>query len=974
MELPQDASIDSYPQEVARYLDQIVPPVLACFTDQDARVRYYACESMYNISKVAKGEILPFFNEVFDALCKLAADSELSVKNGAELLDRLIKDIVSESAATYVSVNDSHEEAIVEDDDSQQSLQQFPRAFSLGRFIPLLNERIYVINPFTRVFLVAWITLLDSIPDLELVSYLPEFLGGLFNFLSDPNRDVYAQTQHTLERFLNEIKRIARIKKEVTENTKEQDDEKTQAKDGVVTLGDGEGDVTVRTEERDDDGDSNAIVDFPDYEANGGYIPGQDVRVDHAKILEILVEYLSTSSEREIQLMALHWIENFFDDSPDEILLFVPKLIAHVLPALSNPVEKVRQEAEQLNTSLMEFVASLPGPKSMPQSSITVQQRTAIRSSGSGERQNSSSARSTPEPSATDPRPASSRTTRTATQAVEPQPSASSPAVATQTQLELDYSAAVDALTNQFRNEHETTRLAAVTWLLMLHRKAPSRLLSLSSDTFPALLKTLSDPSESVVTRDLQLLSQISRTTDDRYFHSLMVNLLQLFASDRKLLETRGNLIVRQLCVNLSAERIYSTLAECLDREMDAGSSGTLGLDADPEFASIMVQNLNNNLITAPELAPLRRRLRNLPTTSQSSGGVAAGSTPSTPSLSSSSTGTLLTSSTSQQQQQQPSLSLPSDPSSTQSLFTTLFRTFAHNPLSVFTLCLLSQSYEAAYSLLTIIGSELETTLPMLIQIDKLVQLLESPVFTYLRLQLLEPERWPFLYKCLYGLLMLLPQSSAFAALKNRLGSVSAIGYLHVPGRLAGSANSAVTPKESFEQRGPGRLSGRKDADAAAAAAAAAGSAAGAGQGIRWPELFERFRTVQERARRSRGGIGGSFAPDEQPLSGFGGSGLGLGMLGMQDSQQSQSQNQGQSRVMGHGQGQRAAMMSAGTGRADAVGGRPGLGKAETSRTEASVGSSSGTGVERERSHRRSGLAHLRRLAPGRNKTTSSGD
>jgi hypothetical protein len=49
-----------------------VPPVLACFTDQDARVRYYACEAMYNIAKVAKGEILLFFNDIFDALCKVS--------------------------------------------------------------------------------------------------------------------------------------------------------------------------------------------------------------------------------------------------------------------------------------------------------------------------------------------------------------------------------------------------------------------------------------------------------------------------------------------------------------------------------------------------------------------------------------------------------------------------------------------------------------------------------------------------------------------------------------------------------------------------------------------------------------------------------------------------------------------------------------------------------------------------------------
>ena len=52
-----------------------------------------------------------------------------------------------------------------------------------------------------------------------------------------------------------------------------------------------------------------------------------------------------------------------------------------------------------------------------------------------------------------------------------------------------------------------------------------------------------------------------------------------------------------------------------------------------------------------------------------------------------------------------------------------------------------------------------------------------------LRLQLLEPDKYPSLYRCMYGILMLLPQSSAFAALKNRLNSVSSIGYLHVAPR-----------------------------------------------------------------------------------------------------------------------------------------------------------------------------------------------
>jgi len=121
-------------------------------------------------------------------------------------------------------------------------------------------------------------------------------------------------------------------------------------------------------------------------------------------------------------------------------------------------------------------------------------------------------------------------------------------------------------------------------------------------------------------------------------------------------------------------------------------------------------------------------------------------------------------------------------------------------------------------------SAELEMTVNMLIQIDKLVQLLESPVFTCRLLPsasrpLLTSSRsptpasrtrkYPHLYKCLYGLLMLLPQSSAFAALKNRLNSVSAIGYLHIaPGRtyLNLVATALFLPFNSISVRKAPRL------------------------------------------------------------------------------------------------------------------------------------------------------------------------
>lgn len=682
------ASIALGTDEVARYLAEIVPPVLACFTDQDARVRYYACEAMYNIAKVAKGEILLFFNEIFDALCKLAADSELSVKNGAELLDRLVKDIVSESAASYVSILNYNEKEPDADGNtaiSEHSSRELPIAFSLAKFIPLLEERIHVINPFTRTFLVSWLTLLDTIPDLELVFYLPAFLGGLFKFLGDANRDVYVATQGLLERFLDEIKKIAKIKRGLSAKKPSTQGER-QKRASASPAGSVQGEDNASNDNAIDDSQSGSAEDDSEEVQDGDWIPGQDVQVDHAKILDILLKFVDVSSnkdsapllkieglskqkEEEIGIVALRWIDNFFEISPKDILQFVPRLLSQVLPALSAHSDQVQSTASRVNRSLMDYIVTF-------EDEIASEEKTAQSASGiplplsrstelqDGRRQSAPSTKTSP--------PAGPTRGETPTEMIKSQQNLtprSSAAPTPQPTADLDYAAAVNALTLEFLNEHEATRVAALGWLIMLHRKAPKKVLAFNDGTFPALLKTLSDPAEAVVTRDLQLLSQISKNSEDGYFTSFMVNLLQLFSTDRKLLEIRGNLIIRQLCLNLMPERIYRTLADCIEK------------DEDIEFASIMVQNLNNNLITAPELADLRKRLRNL----ESRDG--------------------------------------------QMFFVALFRAWCYNAVATFSLCLLAQAYEQAYNLLQIFA-ELEMTVNMLIQIDKLVQLLESPVFT----------------------------------------------------------------------------------------------------------------------------------------------------------------------------------------------------------------------------------------------------
>ena len=70
-----------------------------------------------------------------------------------------------------------------------------------------------------------------------------------------------------------------------------------------------------------------------------------------------------------------------------------------------------------------------------------------------------------------------------------------------------------------------------------------------------------------MVKHDLQLLAQISASSEEAYFTSFMVNVLELFSTDRRLLETRGSLIIRQLCLHLNAERIFRTIAEILEKD-----------------------------------------------------------------------------------------------------------------------------------------------------------------------------------------------------------------------------------------------------------------------------------------------------------------------------------------------------------------------------------------------------------------------
>lgn len=665
--------------DVGNYLSHILPPVLACFGDQNDQVRFYACESLYNIAKIAKGEILVYFNEVFDVLCKVSADTENSVRGAAELLDRLIKDIVAETASSYISVVNSSARDVpprIKTDPATGDVyqgdyeQDSTLAFSLPKFIPLLTERIYTINPDTRVFLVDWLKVLLNTPGLELIAFLPSFLGGLFTFLGDSHKDVRTVTHALLDLLLHEVDRISKLqsdlrKKEAERQKALEDKAEGSSKkvDGILiaekkkSLMSALGKLSVENSEhpaeaaRQQEEARPQLAEDQSLTIEGGpgssivhldgeeYIPGQDIRLDFPEIIEILVNNLA-SSEAEIQLVALRWIRAILALSPDDFVPFFSKILSLLLKLLSDQDPRISESAQVVNQQLIELCNEYDHLK---------------------------------DPTA------------------------------------ISYGSIVNSMTLQFFESKVDARIACLDWLLLIYKKAPSQILEHNDSMFLTLLKSLSDKDGRLIEKALLLLSSLCSDSNENYIKKFLQDLLTLFNRDTRLLKARANFIMRQLCARLSPERIYRVISPILDSCDDR------------VFVRMMIQILSTNLITAPEVESLRRKLRN------GDDGM---------------------------------------------FFNALFKSWCPNAISVISLCLVSENYEMAYSVLQAFVNY-ELSLNDLIQLDILVQLLESPAFTRLRLQLLEQQRYPFLQKSLYGILMILPQSKAFDMLNRRLNSVN---------------------------------------------------------------------------------------------------------------------------------------------------------------------------------------------------------
>jgi len=274
-------------------------------------------------------------------------------------------------------------------------------------------------------------------------------------------------------------------------------------------------------------------------------------------------------------------------------------------------------------------------------------------------------------------------------------------------------------------------RLVGLGWLTMFHEKFGEHLLPYSEQIFPPLLKSLSDPSDAILLAASKLLGALSAS--EAYFEREVTSLVQLFLTEPSYMRERAAKIVRLLCqFNDDAEKIFM----CIGRII-------VSLDADTERTAETVQILNILLLSMEETRGVRYKL-----------------------------GQHLNC----------------------ELFETLHRAWAFSPASLFSLCLLSQSYKHAFSVIERF-CEMDVTLPFLLELDQIVQLFESPAFVQQRTQLLNPQQHPDLVRAMYGLLMVLPQSQSYKMLKNRLDSAAMFAHFQVVQNSAGGTPKVEEPE-----------------------------------------------------------------------------------------------------------------------------------------------------------------------------------
>ena len=152
-------------QEVMECRDLILANVVHACQDHSQRVRYYATESLFNVTKVIPSLAVQHFFILFEILRSLYADVDLDVRSGAELLDKKLKEVI------VGAINSG--------------------SFSADACVPVFARFVYMRNKATKQLTLTWLQeFSDKLIGAPILEFLHLFLGGIFAMVSDPNTTI----------------------------------------------------------------------------------------------------------------------------------------------------------------------------------------------------------------------------------------------------------------------------------------------------------------------------------------------------------------------------------------------------------------------------------------------------------------------------------------------------------------------------------------------------------------------------------------------------------------------------------------------------------------------------------------------------------------------------------------------------------------------------------------------------------------
>ncbi|KAL3786223.1 hypothetical protein HJC23_002474 [Cyclotella cryptica] len=152
-------------RDVMECRDLILASVVHACQDHSQRVRYYATESLFNVTKVIPSLAVQHFFILFEILRSLYADVDLDVRSGAELLDKKLKEVI------VGAINSG--------------------SFSADACVPVFARFVYMRNKATKQLTLTWLQeFSDKLIGAPILEFLHLFLGGIFAMVSDPNTTI----------------------------------------------------------------------------------------------------------------------------------------------------------------------------------------------------------------------------------------------------------------------------------------------------------------------------------------------------------------------------------------------------------------------------------------------------------------------------------------------------------------------------------------------------------------------------------------------------------------------------------------------------------------------------------------------------------------------------------------------------------------------------------------------------------------